>query len=139
MKTNTGDSLIDSGSGNGESSALYYQNLELPGKKIIEIKDLRKKFGDKQVLNGLTVSLHQGEIFCLLGHNGAGKSTTVNIMTGLTPWTDGQILYYGQEVGDNFGNVSGKIGFCPQKDFIFAGQTVEENMQFLAEIKGISA
>jgi len=58
----------------------------------MNIIGLKKNYGDIQVLNGLSATIYQGEIFCLLGHNGAGKSTTVNIMTGLIPASDGTIL-----------------------------------------------
>jgi ABC-type multidrug transport system ATPase subunit len=47
------------------------------------IKNLQKSFDNKVVVNNLSLSLFQGEIFCLLGHNGAGKSTTINMLTGI--------------------------------------------------------
>ena len=47
------------------------------------MKNIVKKFGEKTVINDLSVNFYGGEIFCLLGHNGAGKSTTINLLTGL--------------------------------------------------------
>lgn len=54
-----------------------------------------KEFGEQRAVDGLTVNFHGGEIFCLLGHNGAGKSTTINLLTGLLKPTEGNIKILG--------------------------------------------
>jgi ABC-2 type transport system ATP-binding protein len=53
------------------------------GKKVLEIKDLKKSYGKLDVLKGIDLEVEQGDFFALLGHNGAGKSTTIGIMTSL--------------------------------------------------------
>jgi len=81
------------------------------------------------------MSIAKKELFCLLGHNGAGKSTIVNMLTGLVHPTSGEILYDGKEFSTHFEELRGTVGFCPQKDMLEDENTIEENLRFIAEIK----
>lgn len=83
------------------------------------------------------MTVKDGEIFCLLGHNGAGKSTIVNILTGLIPPTSGNILYYGEDFHENIANAKRTVGFCPQRDILENKNTVRENLELITRIKEI--
>lgn len=63
---------------------------EYKARKIaMEIHNLTKDFDGKRVVDDVNLSIYEGEIFCLLGHNGAGKSTTINMLTGVLPVSSG--------------------------------------------------
>lgn len=64
----------------------------------ILIKNVTKKFGDFTAVDDLTVSIKENEIFTILGHNGAGKTTAINMLTGMLKLTSGEISVYGNKV-----------------------------------------
>lgn len=64
----------------------------------ILLKNVTKKFGDFTAVDDLTISIKENEIFTILGHNGAGKTTAINMMTGLLKLTSGEISVYGNKV-----------------------------------------
>ena len=97
---------------------------------MLEIKGLETGYGKKQVLFGLTLKVHQGEIVSLIGPNGAGKSTVLKAVCGLVPPWDGEIHFNG-ELTNNFSpaiNVAKGIAFAPQGSRVFADLTVMENL-----------
>ena len=70
-------------------------------KKILEVKNLTKKFGDFTAVNSISFSIDKGEIFGVVGPNGAGKTTTIKILTTLLPPTSGEALIGGYDVVKN--------------------------------------
>lgn len=105
--------------------------------KSIEIRNLRKDYGDTIALNGLNLSMYSGQITALLGHNGAGKSTTINILTGATAPTSGYATVAGKDVRTNMSEIRQDIGICLQHDCLFPNLTVREHLQFFARLKGL--
>ena len=95
----------------------------------------------RAAVDGLTLSLWPGQVTCLLGHNGAGKSTTVSVLTGLTPPTAGSISVLGRNLQSDLAGVRGTVGLgvCPQTNVVFDSLTVEEHLDFFAKIKGVGA
>jgi ABC-type nitrate/sulfonate/bicarbonate transport system ATPase subunit len=83
---------------------------------LIEIKDVRKNFGDVRVLDGVFVHVMKHEIVSLLGPSGCGKSTLMNIVTGLQPVDSGEV------------RVTGRIGYMQQKDLLLPWKTVMDNV-----------
>ena len=75
-------------------------------KPVLEVKGLRKSFGDLLAVDALSLTVFEGEVFGLLGPNGAGKTTTISMLCGLLKPDAGQALVYGQPTrgNDNFGN-----------------------------------
>ena len=73
----------------------------------------------------------------LLGHNGAGKSTTMSILTGLFPPTSGTAVIYGNDIITNIVGARKSLGFCPQHNVLFDYLTVEEHMWFYGILKGM--
>ncbi|MGB3017722.1 MAG: ABC transporter ATP-binding protein, partial [Ignavibacteria bacterium] len=79
-------------------------------KKIIEVKDLVKKYGDFTAVNGISFDVKEGEIFGLLGPNGAGKTTTLEIMETLRDKTSGEVLIDGLAVDKDSNEIKSIIG-----------------------------
>ena len=108
----------------------------------IRVKNLEKIYGNcleekKQAINKLSFCLNYGDCFALLGLNGAGKTTTFKCLTSEIFPSNGKIYINNQELQNNFDSVRKLIGYCPQFDAIFDYLTVQENLAFYANIKGI--
>ena len=71
------------------------------GKECILVKDLTKSFGDRTVVDGLSFAVREGEVFALLGHNGAGKSTTIDLILGLKKPDAGSAEILGMDAAKN--------------------------------------
>ena len=101
---------------------------------ILEIKNLTKTYKDKEktvrALDGVNLTLFQGEIFGLLGVNGAGKTTLSSIIATLHPPTAGTILFKGVSIYDDIVAYRHSLGFCPQTQNLDQFLTVEENLIF---------
>lgn len=80
---------------------------------MLEIKDLRKKFGKFHALNGLDLRIPQGSLYGFVGPNGAGKTTTIKIMTGLLFADSGQVMIDGVDVSGGLDKLKMKIGYVP--------------------------
>lgn len=97
--------------------------------QAIEIVALRKEFGsgeDKLVaVNDLTVSMYPGQIFALLGHNGAGKTTSISMLSGMVSPSDGYLSVLGETETTK---IREKLGVCPQHDTLYEDLTVEEHI-----------
>ncbi|TPX56028.1 hypothetical protein SpCBS45565_g08461 [Spizellomyces sp. 'palustris'] len=114
--------------------------------KAIEIRDLRKVYHpgvkkgtnkEKVAVRGLSLGIFEGEIFGLLGHNGAGKSTTIHMLCGLYPPTSGTALMYNHDIQTNMRQIRQMIGVCPQHDILYDELTVEEHLRIFAGLKGV--
>nr|XP_031327040.1 ATP-binding cassette sub-family A member 3-like [Camelus dromedarius] len=96
----------------------------------IQIKNLYKEFGDKVAINNMSLNLYKGQITILLGQNGAGKSTTLSILTGCYPPTRGQAYIDGYDITKNIIKIRESLGFCPQHDLLFNDLTLSEHLFF---------
>jgi len=81
----------------------------------IEVHELRKSYGDVQALDGLSLSVDEGEFFGLLGPNGAGKTTFINTLVGLSRADSGSAEVFGYDVVDDYREVRDRIGLAPQE------------------------
>ncbi len=97
---------------------------------MIEVKDITKKFGRKQVLKGVTFTAEKGEITCLIGINGVGKTTILNAIMALTPIKTGEILIDGEKLNPATFN---HITFIPDAITVLPQMTIEESMQFMKD------
>ena len=100
----------------------------------------RGKFAPKQKFNavdGLCISMEKGQIFALLGHNGAGKTTSFRMMTGLENISSGEIDVAGFDVSIDTQSVRERIGVCPQHDVLWPQLTAREHLQVYSMLKGI--
>lgn len=96
--------------------------------EIIKIEDLVKKFGDKPALDGLSLSVHEGEIFGYLGPNGAGKTTTVRVISTLTNYDSGTVLVDGYDIKKNPYEAKKRMGVIQQQISLDKDLTIRENM-----------
>jgi ABC-2 type transport system ATP-binding protein len=106
---------------------------------IIDTQHLVKVYrkGAKPALNGLTVSIREGEVFGLLGPNGAGKTTAISIMNTLLKPTSGSISVCGIDALRYPAQVRGLIGFVPQEIALYLNLTIRENLHFFGRIYGL--
>ncbi|MFD2759992.1 ATP-binding cassette domain-containing protein [Lentibacillus juripiscarius] len=95
---------------------------------MIEVKDIKKKFGRKNVLKGVSFTAEKGEITCIIGINGVGKTTILNAIMNLTPINGGQILMNGETINKNSYE---KITFIPDAITMLPSMTIAEAMQFM--------
>lgn len=97
---------------------------------IIEIRGLCKSFGDHKVLNGINLSVNRGEVVCVIGSSGSGKSTMLRCINLLETPTDGDILFEGSSIlskGVKLGNYRTKVGMVFQQFNLFDNMTVLKN------------
>nr|XP_031543140.1 LOW QUALITY PROTEIN: ATP-binding cassette sub-family A member 3-like [Vicugna pacos] len=104
----------------------------------IQIKNLYKEFGDKVAINNMSLNLYEGQITILLGQNGAGKSTTLSILTGRYPPTRGEVYVDGYDITKNITKIRESLGFCPQHDLLFNDLTLSEHLFFYSVVKSVS-
>ena len=96
------------------------------------------KEGSIRAVDGLTISIKKGEIYALIGANGSGKTTTVNMMTGALAPTSGRIVVLGFEMPRQRRLVSGRIGVAPQEYSLYPDLTLEQNARFFARLYGMN-
>ena len=99
-------------------------------KNIIEIKELSKSFGDHEVLRKIDFSVDKGEVICILGSSGTGKSTLLRCVNRLEHQTTGKIFYHGKEIRDvqkEINEYRSKVGMVFQSFNLFNNMTVLEN------------
>lgn len=106
--------------------------------KIIVVKDLVKKFGNFIANDHLTFDVNRGEIFGFLGANGAGKTTAIKILTGLSKPTSGDVQVANVNVSKYPERVKRKIGYMNQSFSLYDDMTVRENFRFYGGIYGLS-
>jgi len=99
---------------------------------MLEIKELRKAYGKFHALNGLTMTVGEGDLYGFVGPNGAGKTTAIKIMTGLLEADSGQVLIDGRDVTDFEGGLKPQIGYVPDFFGVYDNLTVGEYMEFFA-------
>lgn len=104
--------------------------------EAIRTKDLTKRFKDKTAVDKLNLTVHRGELYALLGVNGAGKSTTIKMLSCLTQPTGGDAEILGNSVTVNSGEVKRIINVSPQETAVAAKLSVRENLEFIAKIYG---
>lgn len=97
---------------------------------MIEVKNVKKRYGRKTVLNGVTFSAKKGEITCLIGINGVGKTTIMKAIMALTPIHSGEILIDGEKVNKNTFN---KVAFIPDMITMPLNMRIEEALEFMAD------
>ena len=97
---------------------------------ILEIKDVHTYYGTSHVLFGVSLNVDRGEVVCLMGRNGAGKSTTFRTVMGLTPPRSGTVLFRGKDVTRLKVHAKARmgIGYVPEDRQIFPDLTVRENL-----------
>lgn len=114
------------------------QNNEASGGPVITARGVCRHFGPIRAVDGIDLTVAQGELFGLIGHNGAGKSTLFKMMLGLVPVTSGEILINGVRVdAGEFRVTRRQIGYLPENVVFYDNLTGLETLHFFARLKGV--
>ncbi len=106
--------------------------------EAIKTIGLTKRYKDKTAVNQLDLTVYKGELYGLLGVNGAGKSTTIKMLSCLTKPTDGDAVVLGKSVTTDPGEVKKILNVSPQETAVATKLSVRENLEFIAKIYGFS-
>lgn len=104
---------------------------------IISIRNLKKSYGDKQVLKGINLEIYPGQVIGYIGPNGAGKSTTVKVLTGLISDFEGDVLMYNQSIKEDIVAIKSQIGYVPENAEIYEVLTPLEYLDFVGKLYGM--
>jgi branched-chain amino acid transport system ATP-binding protein len=104
---------------------------------LLEIQDLHTYYGNIEALKGISLDVDDGEVVTLIGSNGAGKSTTLRSISGLTPPREGTIKFDGKEIGETAPQEIVRLGIsqAPEGRRVFARMTVRENLELGAFLR----
>ncbi|MCF8033631.1 MAG: ATP-binding cassette domain-containing protein [Desulfarculaceae bacterium] len=104
---------------------------------VIQVRDLKRRFGNFYAVDGISFAVERGEVFGLLGANGAGKSTTFRMLCGLLPATEGSLQVAGHNLRKAAAQARAKIGYMAQRFSLYANLSVIENLRFFASVYGL--
>ncbi len=107
------------------------------GNSIVIADHLTRRFGDLTAVNDLVLEIAPGEIFALVGPDGAGKTTTMRLLTGLMDPTEGRAIVTGLDVAKHPDRVKDAIGYMAQRFGLYGDLTVDENMTFYSDLFGV--
>jgi len=107
------------------------------GDTVIEVRDVYRRFGDFTAVKGVSFSVRRGEIFGLLGANGAGKSTTFRMLCGLLPASAGSLNVAGHDLRHAAAKARARLGYMAQRFSLYVNLTVAENLRFFASTYGL--
>jgi ABC-2 type transport system ATP-binding protein len=113
--------------------------VDTAGRTAIEVSGLRKRFGDNLAVSDLNLTVREGEIFGLVGPDGAGKTTTFRLLLGLLTPEAGTIRIGGYEVPRQSRDVRDLVGYVPQAFTLYGDLSIAENIRFNADLRGLSA
>ena len=105
---------------------------------LLKIKNIKKLYGQKQALKGVSFDVYKGEILGLLGVNGAGKTTLSSIIATLIPPSEGDIELEGESIYSNLNAYRFSLGFCPQRPNLNSMLTLEQNLRLSGSYYGMS-
>ena len=100
---------------------------------LLELKNINKSFGEKEVLKGVSFACESGKAFGLLGRNGAGKTTAIRILMGVFPANGGEILLDGNPI--DYNKIG--LGYLPEERGLYPKKTVIDQLAYFAELKGM--
>lgn len=103
----------------------------------IEIRSLSKKYDDVIAVNDCSLTVERGEMFALVGPDGSGKTTTIRMLCGIVPPSGGELSVLGYDVLTQKEEVKKRIGYLSQKFSLYGDLTIDENIEFFAEIHGL--
>ncbi len=105
--------------------------------EVIRVEDLTRKFGDFTAVNKINFHVKRGEIFGLLGANGAGKSTAFRMLCGLLPVSSGEVAVAGMDLRVATASARRKIGYMAQKFSLYTDLSVKQNLKFFSSAYGL--
>jgi len=103
-------------------------------KNPLIIRNLKKSYGPVQAVRGVSFEVKEGEIFGLIGPDGAGKTTIIRIIVSLLAADSGEVLFKGKRVGEHIQYVRTNVGYMPQRFSLYQDLTVRENLDFFGDL-----
>ncbi len=107
--------------------------------EVLICKDLKKKFGSRQAVDGISFSVNKGQCYGLLGPNGAGKTTTISMACGLMERDSGEVIVDGKPLLHTSTNEKMAIGYVPQDLALYPELSVSDNIRFFGRLYGINS
>lgn len=104
---------------------------------MIQIHELRRLYGETEAIRGISLHVPRGEMFALVGPDGAGKTTTIRILCGILTPGSGRARVAGFEVGADSAQIRRRIGYLSQRFSLYGDLSVDENIEFFARIHGV--
>ena len=101
---------------------------------MIEIKNLHKFYGKKEILKGINLTINDGDIYAFVGSNGAGKTTTIKAMLGILPFENGDVLYDGKSIKEEPLEIKENLAYIPDNPDIYEHLTGLEYLSFIADM-----
>jgi ABC-2 type transport system ATP-binding protein len=108
------------------------------GGAVLECSGLRKRFGDRQAVDGVGFTIARGETYGLLGPNGAGKTTTISMICGILRRDEGEVRIAGQPMDPGSTALKAEIGYVPQDLAIYPDLSARENLDFFGRLYGLT-
>jgi ABC-2 type transport system ATP-binding protein len=122
----------------GKQEATPPYRAGMAGSPAIELRALCKAFGTLQAIDHLTLAVEQGEIFGLLGPNGSGKTTTINLISGLSTPTSGEVYVMGYQMPHHARRIRQMLGAVPQETALYEELSAWDNLDFHADLFGMA-
>ncbi|MCL4549461.1 MAG: ABC transporter ATP-binding protein [Bacteroidetes bacterium] len=105
--------------------------------QIIKISNIKKNYGEVSALKGISLNVVHGEMFGLVGPDGAGKTTTIRLLCGLLAPSDGSAELFGLDLVKDKNKIQKHIGYLSQKFSLYGDLTIDENIEFFADLHGV--
>src|SRR5579864_9561787 len=107
------------------------------GMIMLEARSLTKFYNHVRAVHEVSFSIKPGEILGYLGHNGAGKSTTIRMLTGLIEPSEGQILYKGRSIYEDLPDFQRRLGYVPEEAYLYPHLSGREYLQLVGRLRGM--
>ncbi len=120
-----------------EQISLQILPLEYYNTSMLTASRLTKQYGNVISANSLDFTIQKGEVVGLLGANGAGKSTTMNMLTGCIPPSSGEVIVFGSNMGEDPIQAKRHIGYLPEIPPLYADMSVNEQLMFVAQLRSL--
>src|ERR671926_354515 len=118
-----------------EVEAFDLETLAFEGARVaIDVRDLRKSYGALEAVKGVSLQINAGEIFGLIGPDGAGKTSVFQILGGVMPATSGEAIMLGRSARD----ARSYVGYLTQVFSLYHDLTVAENLRYMGELRSLS-
>jgi ABC-type dipeptide/oligopeptide/nickel transport system ATPase component len=104
---------------------------------MLEVRDVTKRYGALVAVNHVSFTVKPGEVLGYLGPNGSGKSTTVKMLVGLMPPTNGHIFFNGADIQENLLDYKAQVGYVPEEAHVYTYLTGPEYLRFVGRLRGM--
>jgi len=127
----TGDRHLDDG--RGAAALAEPAEIRAPDRAVVHTRDLRKNYGPVEAVRGIDLDVHQGEIFGLIGPDGAGKTTTFQILAGIMEATSGVVEVFGKPARES----RAAVGYLTQTFSLYPDLSVNENIRYVGDLRHV--